>query len=314
MIGSRRIRRVLFACVASNAVFAVVGLASVGGSVGTETHLALRHSMRPHVTTTSTSLIPSSATADVSPAQTNSAPRATTPPSSHASSSTRTTTTRPAAAADDATGIASSAPPPTNARVSPEAGDYPATFSGSATVNGRGQSVPTSGSVVFNPTGSDLRQSSPNTPGDVKITQHFSPEKASLVSFQLKATGSTKIFTPASPATFILYGAPQGTAWSWSASSSDGATHISASGHIGGAKTMSVGGQPVDVFEVVTSLSISGDITGTADLTMWVSSQYRLPVVQRQVINAKGSSGYGFSTRLSSDVTQTLTALSPSSR
>jgi len=211
------------------------------------------------------------------------------------------------------TGIASSAAPPKASRVAPDAGHYPATFSGNATVNGRAQSFPSSGAVVFTPTGADLRQSSPDRPGDVKITQHFSDDQSSLVSFQLKAGDSTKVFTPAGAATFIRYRAGGGSSWTWSASSSDGATRVNTQAHIGGTKTLTVGAQNVEVFEVVMSLSISGDISGTADLTMWVSPEYRLPVVQRQVINAKGSSGYGFSTRLSSDVTQTLTQLTPSS-
>src|SRR5262249_10538955 len=98
---------------------------------------------------------------------------------------------------------------------------------------------------------------------------------------------------------------------SWSADSDDGATHISASGSVGGSKTMSVGGQSVSLIQVTTTLSISGDINGTATLTMWVSPALRLPVVQRQVINATMSSGYGLSNRFSSDVTQTLTSLTP---
>lgn len=221
----------------------------------------------------------------------------------------------PADAAGNATGIALPAAPPTTtpARVAPDAGDYPANFSGSASVNGRAQSFPSSGSMVFTPTGSNLRQSSPNTPGDVKITQHFSATRSSLVNFQMKASDSIKTFTPSSAATFIPFDAPGGTTWSWSATSDDGATHVSANSSIGGTQTMTVGGQPVSVFEVVTTLSMSGDINGTATITLWVSPQYRLPVQMRQVINAKGSSGYGFSTQLKSDVTQTLTQLTPSS-
>ena len=55
------------------------------------------------------------------------------------------------------------------------------------------------------------------------------------------------------------------------------------------------------------------DSVGTASLTMWASPSYRLPIQQRQVINAKMSSGYGFSSSLVSDVTTTLTSLTPSS-
>jgi hypothetical protein len=62
---------------------------------------------------------------------------------------------------------------------------------------------------------------------------------------------------------------------------------------------------------MTTIFTLSGDITGTAELTVWVSPTYRLPLMQRQVINAKAQSGYGLSTRLVSDVTLTLTTLHP---
>jgi hypothetical protein len=314
VIASRGVRRVLGACVVSNLAFAALGLVHTTATAAPHVVAATR--MHVHAPTTVTSptpaLISDTPRADTPSAQSKSAaPSASPSLSSRQSPRTSTSTTRPADAADDVTGIASSAAPPTAVRVAPNAGHYPAIFSGSASVNGRSQSVPASGAVVFTPTGSDLRQSSPDTPGDVKLTQRFSAGEAKLVSFQMKAGDSTKVFTPSQPVTFIPYGDAQGSTWSWSASSSDGATHISVTARVGGSKLLTVGGTTVTVFEVVTSLSISGDISGTAELSLWASNEYRAPVVQRQVINAKGSSGYGFSTKLSSDVTQTLTQLTP---
>lgn len=310
----RRVRSILLACVASNAAFAVVGLVTVNAPVTDVTHVAGGAHHRPKPTTTTNPLTTDTTAADrsvtgVTPSP--QAPHASPSTSSHASSSTRTSTTRPAAAVDDMTGIVSSAAPPPVVRVAPGAGSYAATFAGSASVNGRAQAVPSTGSVVFTATGSDLRQSSPNTPGDVKITQRFSQNEARLVSFQLKAGDTTKVFTPSSPALFIPYSSPSGSSWTWSATSSDGATHVSVTGGVGDSKTMTIAGQSVSVTEITASLSISGDISGSADLTMWVSNTLRLPVVQRQVINAKASSGYGFSSKLTSDVTQTLTSLTP---
>jgi hypothetical protein len=164
--------------------------------------------------------------------------------------------------------------------------------------------------MVLAASGSDLRQSSPNTPGDVVLTQRFSTEQSMLVSFQLKAGDTTKVFNPASPVTYLLYNAPQGTSWSWSATSTDGATKLSATGSVGGTQTIVVNGESVPVVQITTDLTISGDISGTAQITAWVSPTYRLPLIQRQVINANAATGYGFSSRLVSDVTQSLTSTS----
>jgi hypothetical protein len=308
---TRTLRRVLLACALSNGAFAAIGL----NVLGHETVSAVAAGHAPKTTKneqTATSLTIPPATTDTTstqPSPTASSPRT---PSKRTSSSTRTPSTTPAAAVNDVTGIMSSTAPPTSSRISPDAGSYPAAFNGSASVNGRGQSVPSSGSVVFVAAGSDLKQTAPHTPGDVSLTQRFSAAKASLVSFQMKAGDTTKVFNPSSPVTFVMYNAPQGTTWNWSATSTEGATRVNATGSVAGQQTMNVAGEDVAVTQVTTTLSLSGDITGSAEITAWVSPSYRLPLMQRQVINAKTQSGYGFSTRLVSDVTQTLTALKPS--
>ena len=308
---TRTLRRVLFACVLSNAAFAAVGLAAI--TDGAATHLAAGPSTKRDGTQqTSPSLTNAPFATDTTSAPASPAVSSPRSPSPRGSSSTRTPTTSPVAAVDDVTGITSSAAPPTPSRIAPDAGSYSATFSGSASVNGRGQSFPSSGSVVFSGSGADLTQTAPKTPGNVSLTQHFTAAKSTLVSFQMKASDTTKSFRPSSPVTFLTYNAPAGTAWSWSATSTDGATHVSANAQVVGEQTLHVTGQDVAVMQIKTTLTISGDITGTAEITVWVSPTYRLPLQQRQVINAKTPSGYGFSTRLVSDVTQTLTSLTPS--
>ena len=251
-------------------------------------------------------------TTSVSPDTTAPAPSATQHSSSPSrSSSTRTVTTNPAAAAGDATGIASSAAPLPPARVKPDAGSYPASFAGSASVNSRAQSFPSSGAMVFEADGSYLRQSSPGTPGDIVLTQAYNANRAGLVTFQMKAGSDTKVFSPASPVTFLKYNAPQGNSWSWSATSTDGATTMSATGQVGETTTMNIGGEDVTVVRITTDITLGGDLGGTAELTLWVSPTYRLPVMMRQVIDASSQSGYGFTTRMVSDVTTTLTSLHP---
>jgi hypothetical protein len=309
MSATLRTRRVLAACIASNAVFAGIGIATLAGH-GAASALAAKapaNAVRLTTSTTAPALTPTSAAAPAVAAPTSSPTRS---PSSRTSS--RTPTMSGAAAVDDATGIASSAAPPTPSRIAPDAGSYPATFAGSASVNGRSQTFPSTGSMVFAASGSDLRQSSPNTPGNVVLTQRFSGGKSALVSFEMKAGDTSKEFRPASPVTFLVYNAPQGTAWNWSATSSDGATHVNATSTVGGTRVVNVGGQDVGTVEIITTLSLSGDMSGTAQLTVWASPTLRLPVMQRQVINAKASTGYGFSSKLVSDVTQTLTSLTAS--
>ncbi len=298
-----RTRRVLAACVASNAVFACVGLATLQTGAAVASVAAATPSAR-------VTAAPSAVTA---PPTTPAPPRPSTPPppSSRAPPFTAAPTTSPAPAADDVTGISSSAAPPSDSRIAPDAGSYPATFSGSAKVNGRAQSFPSTGSMVFAAAAPNLRQSSPDTPGNVVLTQRFTAAKSSLVSFQMKAGDTTKVFTPVSPVTFVMFNAPQGTSWTWSATSTDGATRVTANGSVGATQVTNVNGQDVPTVAVTTTFTISGDMAGTAELTMWVSPSHRLPVVQRQVINATARSGYGFSTRLVSDVTQRLTRLTP---
>ena len=283
------------------------------GEKGTVSRLAAGPSIAPiaQAPAASTS-VPPVTTAPAPSAIAASAARATTSPSSHRSSSTRTVTTSPADAADDVTGITSSAATPASSRIRPDAGSYPATFSGSATVNGRAQSVPSSGAMVFQDSGSYLSQSSPGTPGDVVLTQAYNESGANLVTFQMKAGSDTKVFSPAAPVPFIKYNAPQGSSWKWSAISTDRATTIQATETVGETSTVNIGGEDVSVTRITTNITLGGDLSGSATLTLWVSPTYRLPVTMRQVINANSQSGYGFNTRLVSDVTTTLSSLHPS--
>jgi hypothetical protein len=302
-------RRVLIACVASNIAFGIAGVAAL--PYPTTVVAAGPHARMHPVASPTTPPTISAIVNGVSAAAPSTEPsRSASTPSSHRSSS-RTATTAPVSAADDVTGITSSAAPPTSVRVAPDAGSYPATFAGSASINGRAQSIPSAGSMVFAATGGLLRQSSPKTPGNIALTQRFADDRSDLVEFQLSAGDTTKVFRPSSPVTLLRYNAPAGSNWSWTASSTDEATHVNATVTVGGASTVNVAGVDVPTVEVRIHITISGDITGTAELTVQASPTHRLPVVQRQVIDAKAKSGLLTTTRFVSDVTTTLTALQP---
>lgn len=302
-----RLQRVLLTCVVSNALFGGAGL------------VLLNHSSAPSVVVASgkpTTTIAAGPTTTVAPAAPGAviAPVPTATPATSSPSSRKTTrTTSPAAAAvGDATGIASStAPSPAATRVSPDLGSYGVDIAGSASVGGRSQQVPTSGSVHFTAAGSNVRQTSPDAPGDLVLLQRFSGAKSELITLELTASKTHKTFTPSSPVTYLLYNAPSGTTWSWSAKSTDGKTTVNATGRVGGSKDITIGGVSIHAIEIVTDLQISGDINGTAELTTWASPEYRLPLVQHQHIDATARALLG-TTRLVSDTTTTLRSVQPS--
>jgi hypothetical protein len=303
---NKRLQRVLLACVASNVVFGGAGLALLDHATAAGVVVA---SGKPTTTTAG----PTTTVAPVVGAVATTAPIATPKATASPSSRKTTRTTSPAAAAvGDVTGIASSTAPSTPARVGPDLGSYGVDIAGSASVGGRSQQVPTSGAVIFKSAGANIRQTSPDAPGDVVLLQRFSGAKSELVSLELTAGDTHKVFNPSSPVTYLLFNAPSGTSWSWSASSTDGKTNVSASGRVGGSKDVSIGGATVHVIEVVTTLKISGDIQGSAELTTWTSPDYRLPVIQHQHIDATARGLLGLSVRLLSDTTTTLRTITPS--
>ena len=309
---TRRLRRVLLGCAVSNAVIAVAGLAAVSQPA---TAISTAAASPQHASVLDESASAPAVTAPPTTAVTAppvTAPVTTTKQIAPTTPRKRASTATTAAAADDTSGMVSSAAPSDPSRIAPDAGSYPATFSGSANVDGSGQRVPSSGSMVFAAVGGDLRQSSPGTPGNVQLTQRYVSNETDLVSLQLKAGSLNKTITPSSPVAFLRYDSPAGTSWTWSATSTDGKTHVSATGTVGSGRTVNVGGVDVATTQTDMTITISGDITGTAHITTWVSPVYRLPVIQRQQINAKQSVGSGFSSTFTSDITTTLTSLSPS--
>ncbi|MDP1794927.1 MAG: hypothetical protein Q8K63_12410, partial [Acidimicrobiales bacterium] len=252
---NRRLQRVLLACVVSNAAFGSAGLALLDRSTPPGVVVA---SAKPTTTIaagpTSTVVVPTAGAISAQAAPATSEPK----PSSTRRSATKTTTPA-SAAAGDVTGITSSTAPSAPARVAPTLGSYAVDIAGTASVGGRSQSVPTSGSVIFANAGNNIRQSSPKAPGDVVLLQHFSGAKSELVTLELTAGDNHKVFSPSAPVTYLLYNAPSGTSWNWSADSTDGKTHVAATGRVGGTKDMTIGGVSVRAVEVVHELVISGD-------------------------------------------------------
>lgn len=304
------LRRTLLACVLSNVVMGAVGLTALGQSP--TTHLASNCApastchvdKRAQNADTSTTATPSTTLASAAPA----AGANTT--SSTARVRTRPSTSTAAVAVDDVTGIASSTAPQTPARVAPTTGTYPVTFKGTASVDGKAQSVPSSGSITFTKSGGNVVQESPDAPGDVVLVQRYSANESSLVSIEMTANKTTKTFVPASPVSYLQYNSPAGTGWSWEATSTDGKTKVQATASVGAMASVVINGETVSLVQQTTTLTMSGDINGTAKLITWASPAHRLPVIQRQVINATAKVSWS-SVKLVSDVTTTFSRLTP---
>src|SRR5689334_4590446 len=156
---NKRMQRLLLTCVTSNVLFGGAGLALLDHGTAASVVVA---SGQPTTTiagpTTTVVPVASSAAPTTAPAAT---PKATSSSSGHKTTKTTPPATR---AGDDVTGIASSPAPSTPVRVSPDLGSYGVDIAGSASVGGRAQQVPTSGTVSMTAAGGNVRQSSPDAP------------------------------------------------------------------------------------------------------------------------------------------------------
>jgi hypothetical protein len=94
----------------------------------------------------------------------------------------------------------------------------------------------------------------------------------------LNITTFSKEFRPSPPVLLFPDPAKVGSTWSWSATSTDGKSHATASNKVERTETLTIGGQRVSTVVLQTHLVITGDVAYTADVTTWVSPTYRLPV------------------------------------
>ena len=188
------------------------------------------------------------------------------------------------------------------ARVMPTPGTYTVNVTGSASVNGAPQSIPPQNSYqIIQESDTDQRQT-----GDFETLVRWAPEGASLVRFKIGQAG--KEFVPAQPVLYMPFDGST-TEWTWPPiTSTDGKTTIEQSSRIVGTDTVDVGGQPVSTFVVESVLTFKGDLVGTANLTSWVSPDYRLAVKTHTVIDAT----FNALLKLKSDTTTVLVSLTPS--
>ena len=197
---------------------------------------------------------------------------------------------------------------PAAGRTMPLPGTYTlATLPGSkASVNGAAQPVPSQSQLIIEQlSDTDQRVTSPSSTGDLVAQLRYAPSEVDLVALQF----GPKAFQPDPPAMFAPVGAPQGTTWQWSCTSTDGKTTMAAQGRTVGTETLTVGDQPVDTEVVDLTLTLSGDVVGTIRLTLWVRPGDRLPVRQHMVTDVSDPTKLVF--HIQSDVTAQLVDLTP---
>ena len=126
-------------------------------------------------------------------------------------------------------------------------------------------------------------------------------------SLKITSAAFTKEFRPAVALLLVPDPATVGSAWSWSASSTDGKTMARATNRVERAQVLTIGGRAVPCAVLVTHLVLSGDVTYDAQITTWWSPDFRLAVKDHTV--GQGSyNGFPFKT----DITTVMRSVTPS--
>jgi hypothetical protein len=207
------------------------------------------------------------------------------------------------------TPLSTTAPGKPAARKATASGHYSYTSSGKVTVGATPQSASGTQTLTISPLKGDVQHSTLHSDdsGDTEEDLVVRDTGTYGASLTLTSPAFTKEFRPSPAVLLVPDPAAIGQAWSWSATSTDGATHLSASNKVLRDETLTIGGTKVATVVLQTHLVLSGDVSYDAQLTVWWAPSYRLPVKTHTV--GKGSySGIPFST----DITAVLTSVKPS--
>lgn len=142
--------------------------------------------------------------------------------------------------------------------------------------------------------------------GDTDQTVLVRDAGSYLASLHLTTSAFDKEFRPSPAALLLPDPAKVGTRWSWSATSTDGASTVRTSHEVIRTETITVGGKAVQTVVVQSRVVISGDVSYTSDVTTWVVPSLRLPVKDHTV--GKGTFG---GLQVTSDTTSLMRSTSP---
>ena len=227
---------------------------------------------------------------------------------------TRSTAPAGTGSSPSATSSAPAAPLSTRAPGRPAAskatpaGDYTYTSSGKVTFGASPQDASGTQTLTIGPLRGGMQHSTLHSDQSGDTEQDVLVRDAGSYGASLKLTSPafTKEFRPATAVLLVPDPAVVGRSWSWSATSTDGRTRVSATNELLRKERLTIGGAPVDTVVLQTHLVLSGDVDYDAQITLWWAPAHRLPVKTHTV--GKGSySGIPFST----DITAVMRSVTP---
>ncbi len=130
------------------------------------------------------------------------------------------------------------------------------------------------------------------------------PEGAYFTYLKQSQSGLSKEFRPNPPVLAVPASAPVGRTWSWSITSSDGATKLDASFRVDRNETLTIAGEQVQTVVLAIVLKTSGDIELTTNQTNWVAPSKGLSVKVEENSNGRAGS-ITFSSQSSTMITST---------
>jgi hypothetical protein len=222
-----------------------------------------------------------------------------------------TTTQAPAATTGSTAAVpplSTKAPGTTAPSKATRAGVYTYTSSGTVTVGATPQDASGTQTLTVGPLRNGIQHSTLHSDDTGDTEQDIVVRDAGSYGASLKITtpAFVKEFRP-DPAVLVMPDpAVIGKAWSWSATSTDGATKAKADNKLVRKETLTIGGLQVETVVLQTHLVLSGDFSYDAQVTLNWAPAYRLPVKQRTV----GTGMFGAFT-VKSDVTAVMKSVQP---
>ncbi len=149
--------------------------------------------------------------------------------------------------------------------------------------------------------GGKVRQSA----DDQKALLEWSGAQVLLHSLEFTRPGFERHFEAKPPVQYAPLPLQVGQQWSWKLKATGHPTTVDQTSSVDRLETITVGGKEVDTIVIITRLTLSGDVSGTIDLTQWVSPSGNMP----QRIHAKTNI---VTLAFTSDTTSDLTGFTPS--
>ena len=181
--------------------------------------------------------------------------------------------------------------------------------------------LPAAGQYRFHTTGSSKIGAGPAQPidvdtattiahlGDGSIRQSSEDQEAVLQwkggqvllhTMDLTRPGFERHFEAKPPVQYAPAELKVGQTWSWKLTATNLPTTIKQDSRVDRLETITLSGATVKAIVVVTKLTISGDVSGTIDLTQWVDTANKLPARVHAKTNIVT---YGFTSDTTSDLT-----------